>query len=317
MMKIGVMGLGNIAQKAYLPVMDGLRAEVEWHFYSRDEAKIQALAKQHNWEKVYSDKEAFLASGLEACFVHTPTATHGALIEELLLLGIHVFVDKPVSEDYQEVVALHHLAEERGLLLMTGFNRRFAPLNQQLKQVTNKNVIIAQKNRLAPKGQVKFEIFDMLIHVVDTVLYLLDDEISDVYYQVSAEEGYLKRAMITFETATTTAIASTNMEAGAHTETVEVQASGGTYLVSNLDQLSKNERGKMSTEGFSDWEGTLTKRGFESLIKAFVEAVRTGEGSTINTPASSLMSHYYINQLLDYYTEQQLARAAVDNSLLG
>ncbi len=303
MMKIGVMGLGNIAQKAYVPVMNELRREVDWHFYSRDENKMKELAARHNWPFVYSDKEAFLASGLDACFIHTPTPTHGALIEELLQLGIHVFVDKPVSEDYQEVVDLHRLAEERGLILMTGFNRRFAPFNQQLKAVPAKNLIIAQKNRIEPKGQVKFEIFDMLIHVVDTVLYLLDDEIIDVHYQISAEAGILQRGMITFETATTTAIAATNMVAGAHTETVEVQAVGGSYTVSNLDQLSKNEKGQVSIDTFGDWENTLAKRGFKRLIEAFVEAVKTKQPSTITTAASSLQSHYYIAQLWEYYQE--------------
>lgn len=300
-MKIGVMGLGNIAQKAYVPIMNDMRREVEWHFYSRDVEKMSDLANRHNWQFVYTNKEAFLASGLDACFIHTPTPTHGALIEELLTLGIHVFVDKPVSEDYQEVADLHRLAEERGLILMTGFNRRFAPLNQQLKAVPAKNLIIAQKNRMIPKGKVKFEIFDMLIHVVDTVLYLLDDDISDVRYQLRAEEGILKQAMITFETATTTAIASTNMEAGAHTETVEIQALGGTYSVSNLDQLTKNELGHVSFEGFGDWEGTLTKRGFKHLVEAFVQCVKSDQPSKMVTPASSLASHYYIAQLWEYY----------------
>lgn len=304
MMKIGVMGLGNIAQKAYVPVMNDLRREVEWHYYSRDEEKMADLAARHDWQFVYTNKESFLASGLDACFIHTPTPTHGTLIEELLTRGIHVFVDKPVSEDFQEVADLHRLAEERGLILMTGFNRRFASLNQQLKSVPAKNMIIAQKNRMEPKGQVKFEIFDMLIHVVDTVLYLLDDEIIDVRYQLSAEAGVLKRAMITFETATTTAMASTNMEAGAHTETVEIQAAAGTYCVANLDQLKKNEQGQVSLVGFGDWEDTLTKRGFRSLIEAFVESVKTGQPSTITTAASSLQSHYYIAQLLAYYDNQ-------------
>lgn len=305
-MKIGVMGLGNIAQKAYVPVMNELREEVEWHFYSRDDKKIQKLAKAHSWQAVYSDLDLFLASGLDACFIHTPTATHGQLIRELLSRNIHVFVDKPISENYQEVADLHRLAEERQLILMTGFNRRFAPLNQTLKKVTNKNMIIAQKNRMEASALVKFEIFDMLIHVVDTVLYLLDDEIVSVAYRMSAnEQGALKRGMITFETATTTAIASINMEAGAHTETVEVQSQAGTYLVENLDMLTKNEKGLLTTTGFGDWENTLKKRGFKDLVEAFIEAVKTNQESTITTAESSLKTHYYIDELYQDYLESQ------------
>ena len=35
-MKIGVIGLGDIAQKAYLPVMVEMQDEVEWHLCSRN-----------------------------------------------------------------------------------------------------------------------------------------------------------------------------------------------------------------------------------------------------------------------------------------
>lgn len=304
-MKIGVMGLGNIAQKAYVPIMNELREDVEWHFYSRDQAKIAELAKRHNWQSTYSDLDLFLASGITACFVHTPTPTHGELIKLLLERGIHVFVDKPVSEDFQEVAELHDLAQMKQLILMTGFNRRFAPKNQDLKGLADKNLIIAQKNRIQPKAEVKFEVFDMLIHVVDTVLYLLDEEIQAVNYRVSAtDNGLLKRAMITFQTVNSTAIASINMEAGAHTETTEVQTKQGTYLVENLDVLTKNEHGKRTIEGFSDWENTLSKRGFKQLIQAFIEAVKTQEPSLINPPESSLQSHYYIDQLYQSYLEQ-------------
>ncbi|MGO2100920.1 Gfo/Idh/MocA family protein [Vagococcus salmoninarum] len=305
-MKIGVMGLGNIAQKAYIPVMNELRSEVEWHFYSRQANKVAELGKNFNWEFTYSNWEGFLASGLDACFIHTPTATHGKLIRELLLAGIHVFVDKPVSDDFQEVSELHELASSKNLILMTGFNRRFAPMNQQLKNVPGKNLIIAQKNRMATKAPVKFEIFDMLIHVVDTTLYLLDEEeITSVSYSLHANQaGHLRRGMITFETAETTAIASINMEAGAHTETVEVQALAGTYLVENLDTLTKKEQGVNTIESFSDWENTLTKRGFKDLILGFIEAVETKTESDINSSHSSLMTHYYIDQLYQYYLSQ-------------
>ncbi|WPP09786.1 hypothetical protein SIN07_02710 [Pediococcus inopinatus] len=43
MKKIDVMGLGNIAQKAYLPVMASLQDQYEWHFCTRNDEKRRKL----------------------------------------------------------------------------------------------------------------------------------------------------------------------------------------------------------------------------------------------------------------------------------
>ena len=304
-MKIGVMGLGNICQKAYLPIMNNMRTDIDWHFYSRQEDKLKALQQQFGWENVTTDFDQFLASGIEAIFIHTPTATHGELIKQFLTKGIHVFVDKPVSEDFDEVQELHDLAAEKNLVLMTGFNRRYAPLNNELKKVADKRLIIAQKNRMQPKTDVKFEVFDMMIHMVDTTLYLLDEPIEEASYEVVAtEDGRLRRAMILFKTENTTAVTSTNMEAGAHTETVEIQGLTGTYTVSNLSELVKNERGTVQIEGFGDWENTLAKRGFKQAIELFIDVLNNQDERVAALGEDSLLTHYYVNKLYQSYLEK-------------
>ncbi|WP_268744057.1 hypothetical protein [Pediococcus pentosaceus] len=40
MIKVGVIGLGNIAQKAYLPVYSELQDRFEWHLSSRNAEKL-------------------------------------------------------------------------------------------------------------------------------------------------------------------------------------------------------------------------------------------------------------------------------------
>lgn len=47
MKKIGVLGLGNIAQKAYLPVITSLQDTYEWHFCTRNADKRQKLMRQY------------------------------------------------------------------------------------------------------------------------------------------------------------------------------------------------------------------------------------------------------------------------------
>ncbi len=47
---------------------------------------------------------------IDACFVHVATKVHGAVVRQLLQAGIHVFVDKPLSEELAEVKELQALA---------------------------------------------------------------------------------------------------------------------------------------------------------------------------------------------------------------
>ncbi|MDI4740430.1 Gfo/Idh/MocA family oxidoreductase, partial [Salmonella enterica subsp. enterica serovar Kentucky] len=61
------------------------------------------------------------------------TASHYAVVSELLNAGVHVCVDKPLAENLRDAERLVALAAQKKLTLMVGFNRRFAPLYRELK----------------------------------------------------------------------------------------------------------------------------------------------------------------------------------------
>ncbi len=152
-MKIGIIGLGNISQKAYLPVMMAMDKEIEWHLFTRDQEKLAKIGKKYRITNLYSSVEDLLMSGIEAVFIHTATHIHEVLIRQCIEKGIHVYVDKPISENIDEVKALMDLAEEKNVLLVTGFNRRFAPMIQKVKEVPNKSMILVQKTKPNSSGR--------------------------------------------------------------------------------------------------------------------------------------------------------------------
>lgn len=45
MLKIGVIGLGDIAKKAYLPVFSGI-SNVEFHLYTRNAEKLTEISSK-------------------------------------------------------------------------------------------------------------------------------------------------------------------------------------------------------------------------------------------------------------------------------
>ncbi|MCG4470961.1 gfo/Idh/MocA family oxidoreductase, partial [Lawsonibacter sp. DFI.6.74] len=74
---------------------------------------------------------------------------------------------------------------------MVGFNRRFAPMVDQLKQLPNKRVIQLQKNEPDHAMNTQYGIYDLFIHLVDTAVYLLDDEIMSVHSKIREEAGQM------------------------------------------------------------------------------------------------------------------------------
>ncbi|WP_028274477.1 Gfo/Idh/MocA family protein [Atopococcus tabaci] len=297
-MKVGVIGLGNIAQKAYLPVMMTQHADIDWHLCTRNEEKLNEIAKQYRVKEIHTDLDELIQSGVDAVFIHTPTASHGSIIRKMLENDIHVYVDKPVSEDLKETRDLLALANERGKLLTVGFNRRFAPMIQELKEIPDKNTILFQKNQINQVDQpTRFRIYDMFIHPLDTALHMVDGDVRLVESRIIGTKDRLERAWVELETDDATIRVSVNSRAGAKEETMEVQSLTETVRVENLTEWTRYTGDKREQKTFSDWENTLTKRGFAPIIQAFLEAVRTGSDNPVSAK-SAWLSHRICEEML-------------------
>lgn len=295
-MKIGVIGIGNIAQKAYLPVMVEMQDTIEWHLCSRNQEALESIGKKYGFNHLYVSIEEWLDSGIEAAFVHVATVAHGEIIRTLLERGIPVYVDKPISDRLEETKELIELADAKGLLLTAGFNRRLAPLVQRLKEIPDKKMIIIQKDRVKNVEEVRFAIYDSFIHIADTALYLLDDEVVSVQSHIVEKDGELKRVWLVLETNTTSCFVSMNYEAGANQEVMEVQSLEGVVRVMNLTDMTITRKGEKQIVSFEDWEGTLCKRGFAPLIHEFVEGIAKKENPV--STESAYLSHSLCEKIL-------------------
>lgn len=130
-MKVGCIGLGDIAQKAYLPVLAALPG-IELHLQTRTPATLTRVADKLRIPPAqrHADLDALLAQGLDAAFVHAPTAAHPEIVTRLLEAGVPTYVDKPLAYELADSERLVTLAEERGTSLAvasTGATRPGTP----------------------------------------------------------------------------------------------------------------------------------------------------------------------------------------------
>lgn len=278
-MIIGVIGASsNIAGKAYLPVYAKLQDQHNFVMYSRDFAKANQIKEQYHFELAASDIDSMLNCDL--VFIHAATSQHFELAKKFLEAGVPVCMDKPISEDYDEVLALEQIAEANNVLFAIAFNRRFAPLSEKLKAVSDKNMVKVTKNLAHHSADLKFTMSDVFIHPLDTMIYLLDDQIEDWTYRIKRnEKGELSRLTVMAETKTATGLAMMNLESGAFIEEFEVESSTGTHRLSELVHLEDFVNSDKTSHEVNGWQTATYNRGFDAIVLGMIEAVKKFDGS--------------------------------------
>ena len=212
-----------------------------------------------------------------------------------------------MSVHLNEVRELQELADKNQVILMVGFNRRFAPMVEELKRIPEKRLIQLQKNRIAAKETTEFVLYDLFLHLIDTAVYLLDEPILRTKYQIRETKEYLEYAILQLETQNQTAILTMDLASGANTEKYQVTSKNGTYEVSDLTQLVIQDADGKKVKEFGDWTNTLVKRGFEPMVEAFLSQIRSGKREAeLLKQQEVVRSHELCEEVLKEHYRHQL-----------
>ncbi|MFC9292065.1 Gfo/Idh/MocA family protein [Streptomyces sp. NPDC057052] len=274
-MKVGCIGLGDIAQKAYLPVLGALPG-IELHLQTRTPATLDRIADGLRLPagQRHRDLDALLAQGLDAAFVHAPTAVHPEIVTRLLEAGVPTYVDKPLAYDLADSERLVALAEERGTSLAVGFNRRFAPGYAQCADHP-RELILMQKNRVGLPEEARAMVLDDFIHVVDTLRFLVPGPVEDVTVRARVEAGLLHHVVLQLSGDGFTALGVMNRLSGSNEEILEVSGQDTKRQVVNLAEVI-DHKGQPTVRRRGDWVPVARQRGIEQAVLAFLDAVRAG-----------------------------------------
>ncbi|WP_454878230.1 Gfo/Idh/MocA family protein [Serratia inhibens] len=274
-LRVGVVGLGGIAQKAYLPI---LSQAADWTLvggFSPNQQKAQPICDSYRMA-CFSSLDS-LAQQCDAVFVHSSTASHFQVISELLRHGVHVYVDKPLAETLEQGEQLIALAEKQRKTLMVGFNRRFSPVYRQLKQEMQRPASIRMDKHRAdsvgPNG-LRFTLLDDYLHVVDTALWLGGSEGQLLSGSLRVTDaGELLYAEHHFACGETLVTTSMHRRAGSQRESVQAVAEGAVYQVNDMRQWLREDPQGVLEQPVAGWQTTLAQRGFDGAIRHFIESV--------------------------------------------
>ncbi|MFF0461286.1 Gfo/Idh/MocA family protein [Streptomyces mexicanus] len=275
-MKVGCIGLGDIATKAYLPVL-GTQPGVELHLQTRTPATLERVADGLHLPAAqrHADLDSLLAQDLDAAFVHAPTAVHPEIVTRLLRAGVPTYVDKPLAYEIADSRRLVALAEERGVSLMVGFNRRHAPGYAQCAEHP-RELILMQKNRVGLPEEPRTMILDDFVHVVDTLRFLVPGPVDDVTVRGRLRDGLLHHVVLQLAGDGFTALGVMNRLSGSTEEILEVSGQDAKRQVVNLAETI-DHRGQPTVRRRGDWVPVARQRGIEQAVLSFLDAVRAGK----------------------------------------
>jgi len=273
-MRVAIIGLGAIAQKAYLPVLmsdEGVTPVL----VTRNPATLASIGDAHRAGDRFGSVAEAIASGLDAAMVHTPSATHPAVVTELLRAGVPVLVDKPLATDHASAQAVTALAAELGVSLMVGFNRRYAPAYRAIADWPDLDVVTLHKHRAAAPGPARAMVFDDFIHVIDTLRLLVPSAMSDLVISTTSTDGGCRRLAIQFTGGGRLAVGAMSWTAGLTHEMLDVVGDGRRRQVTDLSDVVDFRAQERLTRR-DGWAPVTRLRGFEPMCQEFLAAVREG-----------------------------------------
>jgi predicted dehydrogenase/threonine dehydrogenase-like Zn-dependent dehydrogenase len=138
--KLGVLGAGLFANSVLLPSIKRAGDIELVGIVSSGGLHAQHAGKKFGFQYATSDNDEVINDpNVNTVAILTRHDTHADLVLKALKAGKHVFVEKPLAINSDQLSAI---SEQLGVtdrcLLTTGFNRRFAPLTQSLQALVSK-----------------------------------------------------------------------------------------------------------------------------------------------------------------------------------
>ncbi len=180
--RVAVLGTGSLG-KEHARIYADLAAKGHVQFsgvYDAHPVTARKNADKYNVRLFTSVAEAAEVS--DAFSIVTPTVTHYALAKELLQLGKHVLVEKPMTDLAIHAAELVQLAQSHNCVLQVGHVERFNPIFTYLESIATQPRFI-EAHRLSPYPARSTDIgvvLDLMIHDLDVVLAFVKSPVVSV-----------------------------------------------------------------------------------------------------------------------------------------
>ncbi|MEE2770809.1 MAG: Gfo/Idh/MocA family oxidoreductase [Bacteroidota bacterium] len=179
MLKAGVLGAGHLG-KIHLKLLKQSDKYELIGFYDADHENAKKVAEEFGY-RAYSDLDELITDA-DMIDVVTPTLSHFEVAKKVISAGKHLFIEKPITNTFEEAEKLIALAEKHGVKGQVGHVERFNPAFQSVANRIE-NPMFIEAHRLAefnPRGTDVPVVLDLMIHDIDVILSVVQSEVRNI-----------------------------------------------------------------------------------------------------------------------------------------
>ncbi len=190
---IGVIGTGRIGKLHIQHLSQNIPDADLITICSLDTETAESLAVQFNIPKVTTDYNSLLTNPkIDGVIVASSTDTHVEICQAAAKAGKHIFCEKPIALDLEQIDVTLAIVERADVKFQVGFNRRFDVNFMRVREAISAGEIgephilrITSRDPAPPPIEyVKVSgglFLDMTIHDFDMARYLIGDEVVEIY----------------------------------------------------------------------------------------------------------------------------------------
>jgi len=289
---IGIIGAGNFAQNVLLPAVHKAGIGVLAGVAESQPAAARSVADKYGFSFVSGDAdEVITRNNINTLFIATRHSSHCPQVLAGLRADKNVFVEKPLCMSEVELEEIAAEYNRRQVRLMVGFNRRFAPLLQILRDrlpaSAPRSILYRINAGIVPPDHWVHDpetgggrILGEGCHFIDLAAYLAGSPITCVYAEPMRALPQLDDTVIIHLSFYNGSIASicyfSNGNKNAPKEELEVFSGG---IVAHLDDFQRlaviSDSGKKVFKGNGD-------KGHAAEVRAFLQSIRDGSPAPIS-----------------------------------
>jgi predicted dehydrogenase len=286
--RIGLIGPGSFAKNVLVPALAEAGACLEL-VGGGSGPSAEAATRDLGFARLAPDEPSVIEDpDVDAVVITTRHDSHAELTTRALEAGKHVFCEKPLALDEEELARVLDAARATDRVLLVGFNRRFSPFLRELRSFVGDARLLANyrisAGRIAPSAWVHDleegggRILGEVCHFIDSLVYLAGASVKAVaaaavdqpVAPLQVRDNVVVNVTLANGSVAAIAYAAAG-SAGVPKERLEVFAGARTAILDDYRSLELYEGGKGRRS-----QSRHQDKGHRDEAKAFLEGVCTG-----------------------------------------
>ena len=284
---VGWIGSGNFASRVLIPAFAKAGATLHT-LASSGGVSAAVVGKREGFRRATTDPDTLLSSDvLDTIVVTTRHDTHASWTRRALEAGKHVFVEKPLAIDLEDVDRIAAALERTSAVMCVGFNRRYAPMAVRARDALRARTGPLVVDMLVNAGSIPRDhwtqrpeegggrIVGEAVHFIDLARFFVGTPISDLHVRTAGQERPMDDIASIQMGFSDGSIASIRYLSNGHRafpkERIELFADGAVIRIDNWRRMQG-----WGLSGLTTHIPHAQDKGHAALAAAFVRVVRSG-----------------------------------------